>query len=56
MIMLTVGIILLAVVVLLVSYPRVLAYPLAVVIAWFAVSLLYQSLRLRFSGRRKPEG
>jgi len=55
-IMLTVGIILLAVVVLLVSYPRVLAYPLAAVIAWFAVSLLYQSLRLRFSGRRKPEG
>ena len=45
-IMLTVGIILLAVVVLLVSYPRVLAYPLATVIAWFAVSLLYRSYRL----------
>jgi cardiolipin synthase len=55
-IMLTVGIILLAVGVLLVSYPRVLAYPLAAVIAWFAMSLLYRSLRLRLSGRRKPEG
>jgi len=55
-IMLTVGIILLALGVLLACYPQVLAYPLAAVTGWFAFSLLYRSLRLRVTGRRKPEG
>ena len=53
--MLTVGILLLAFGILLVAYPRVLAYPLAAVIVWFALSLLYRSIRLRWSGLRKDD-
>jgi cardiolipin synthase A/B len=55
-IMLTVGVILLVIGVLLVFFPRVLAYPLAAVTGWFAVSLLCRSYRLRRSGRRKGDG
>jgi hypothetical protein len=34
----------------------VLAYPLAAVIVWFAVSLIYRSIRLRWTGQRKGDG
>ena len=45
-IMLTVGLLLLLVGGLVVFFPRLLAYPVAAVMGWFALSLLYRSYRL----------
>ena len=52
-IMLTVAVVLLAIGALVVLFPRVLAYPVAVVTVWLAVSLLYRGYRLH---RRRRQG
>jgi cardiolipin synthase A/B len=43
------GLVLLVLAVLFVIFPRVLAYPTGILLAWFAVALLYRSYRLRRS-------
>lgn len=47
------GLGLLALAALVVAFPRVFAYPGGILLAWFAVALLYRSYRLRLRHRRK---
>jgi cardiolipin synthase len=49
-IMVTAGALLSALAILFAVYPRVLMYPVVVLLAWFAVTLLYRSYRLRHKG------
>jgi cardiolipin synthase len=47
------GALLLALAILFTFFPRVLAYPLAVVLIWFAVTLLFRGYKLHREGKRR---
>ena len=46
-IMVTVGVVLIALSILFAKFPRALAYPVIVVFAWIALALLYRGYKLR---------
>jgi hypothetical protein len=52
-IMLTVGLLLLALAVLFGSFPRLLVYPVVIFCAWVAVTLLYRGCQLHRKGKRE---
>ena len=54
-IMLTVGVLLLALAIFFGVFPRLLAYPLVAAFGWIAVALLYRAYKLRVSGKREAD-
>ena len=51
-IMVTVGLLMLALAILFAFFPRLLVYPLVVVFVWFAITLLYKGYKLHRRGRK----